>query len=82
MVTASSLAPVPGMPLAQVPPMATALGSNSSMPREAASRPLGPTTGEATQTLGVSPPPSSSAALWEPGPEVGEFVHLPKEMGS
>ncbi|XP_036088169.1 soluble scavenger receptor cysteine-rich domain-containing protein SSC5D isoform X3 [Rousettus aegyptiacus] len=60
-----------GMPLAQVPPMATALGSNSSMPREAASRPLAPTADQATQTPGISPPPSSSAVPWEPGPEVG-----------
>lgn len=81
MVTASSLAPVPGMPLAQVPPMATALGSNSSMPREAASRPLAPTADQATQTPGISPPPSSSAVPWEPGPEVGESVHLLRKWG-
>lgn len=81
-MTASSLAPVPGMPLAHVPPMATTLGSNSSMPREAASRPLAPTAGQATQIPGILPPPSSSAAPWEPGPEAGESVHLPKEMGS
>ncbi|XP_023378506.1 soluble scavenger receptor cysteine-rich domain-containing protein SSC5D isoform X2 [Pteropus vampyrus] len=60
-----------GMPLAHVPPMATTLGSNSSMPREAASRPLAPTAGQATQIPGILPPPSSSAAPWEPGPEAG-----------
>lgn len=60
-----------GMPLAYVPPTASTVGSNSSMPRKAASRPLLPTAGHAPQTASISPLPTSPASPWEPGPEAG-----------
>ncbi|XP_037015729.2 soluble scavenger receptor cysteine-rich domain-containing protein SSC5D isoform X2 [Artibeus jamaicensis] len=60
-----------GMPLAFGPPTAPAVGSNSSVFREAATRPLPPTARPASRTAGISPPPASSPAPWEPGPEAG-----------
>uniref|UniRef100_H0WN89 Soluble scavenger receptor cysteine-rich domain-containing protein SSC5D n=1 Tax=Otolemur garnettii TaxID=30611 RepID=H0WN89_OTOGA len=60
-----------GMPLGYVPPTAPAVDSNTSTSRQAASMPLSPTVSQALGTAGISPPPASPTAPWEPGPEVG-----------
>uniref|UniRef100_A0A8D1UIR7 Soluble scavenger receptor cysteine-rich domain-containing protein SSC5D n=1 Tax=Sus scrofa TaxID=9823 RepID=A0A8D1UIR7_PIG len=60
-----------GMPLGYVPPTAPAVDSNSSRPREAASRPPPPAASQAPGTAGLPPPPASPTAPREPGPEAG-----------
>ncbi|KAM5208832.1 soluble scavenger receptor cysteine-rich domain-containing protein SSC5D isoform 3-T5 [Hipposideros larvatus] len=60
-----------GIPLAYVPPTASTVGSNSSMPRKTGPRPPPPAAGQAPQTTSISPLPTSPAAPWEPGPEAG-----------
>ncbi|XP_077770359.1 soluble scavenger receptor cysteine-rich domain-containing protein SSC5D isoform X6 [Canis aureus] len=60
-----------GMPIGYIPPTAPAVDSNHSLPREAASRPPGPTGSQAPGTAGISPPPASPTAPREPGPEAG-----------
>uniref|UniRef100_A0A8C3YSN3 Soluble scavenger receptor cysteine-rich domain-containing protein SSC5D n=1 Tax=Catagonus wagneri TaxID=51154 RepID=A0A8C3YSN3_9CETA len=60
-----------GMPLGYVPPTAPAVGSNSSRPRQAASRPPPPTASQALGTAGLPPLPASPTTPQEPGPEAG-----------
>nr|XP_027777043.1 soluble scavenger receptor cysteine-rich domain-containing protein SSC5D isoform X1 [Marmota flaviventris] len=60
-----------GMPLGLGSPTAPAVDSNSSAPREVATRPLSTTVGQTLGTAGGSPPPASPTAPWEPGPEAG-----------
>ncbi|KAM5133451.1 soluble scavenger receptor cysteine-rich domain-containing protein SSC5D isoform 3-T3 [Callospermophilus lateralis] len=60
-----------GMPLGLGSPTASAVDSNSSAPREVATRPLSTTVGQTLGTAGSSPPPASPTTPWEPGPEAG-----------
>nr|XP_040134720.1 soluble scavenger receptor cysteine-rich domain-containing protein SSC5D isoform X2 [Ictidomys tridecemlineatus] len=60
-----------GMPLGLGSATAPAVDSNSSAPREVATRPLSTTVGQTLGTASGSPPPASPTAPWEPGPEAG-----------
>ncbi|XP_017657054.1 soluble scavenger receptor cysteine-rich domain-containing protein SSC5D isoform X3 [Nannospalax galili] len=60
-----------GMPLGYVLPTAPAVDSNSSTPREVASRPLSTTVGQTPGPRVSWPPPASPTAPPEPGPEAG-----------